>query len=233
MSALAGDMVVDRGGRLDWYDGPTLLQILETVEIPPTPAHAPLRFPVQYVARPTATLPRGYLGRIESGSIAVGDRVIALPSGSSTTVREIRTWDGTLANAGLHAAVTVVLDDEIDISRGDMLVGAEGAPVVSRTVDATLCWLGDTPLDTQRRYLLRHTTREARARIDRIDHLWNVSTQAREPAPERLVRNDIGRITLSVAQPVFADRYSDNRATGSFVLIDENNNNTVAAGLIE
>jgi sulfate adenylyltransferase subunit 1 len=233
MSALAGDMVVDRGGRLDWYDGPTLLQILETAEVPQTLPGAPFRFPVQYVARPTTTLPRGYLGRIESGSIAVGDRVTALPSGSTTRVREIRTWDGTRARAGLHAAVTVVLDDEIDISRGDMLVGEEMPPAVARTVDATICWLGDAPLDSQRKYLLRHTTREARARIDRIDHLWNVSTQAHEAAPARLVRNDIGRVTLSLAQPVFADRYGDNRATGSFILIDEGNNNTVAAGMIQ
>jgi sulfate adenylyltransferase subunit 1 len=232
ISALTGEMVVDRGGNLDWYDGPTLLQILETVEVPQRLAEAPLRFPVQYVARPTATLPRGYMGRIESGAIAVGDRVTVLPSGATTRVREIRTWDGAQARASLHAAVTLVLDDELDISRGDMLVSAETPPEVLRTIGATLCWLGDAPLDLRHKYLLRHTTREVRVRIDDIDHLWNVSTQAREPGPAKLVRNDIGRVTLTLAQPVFADRYCDNRATGSFILVDESSNNTVAAGLV-
>jgi sulfate adenylyltransferase subunit 1 len=232
MSALAGDMVVDRGTCLDWYDGPTLLQILETVEVPQTLGGAPFRFPVQYVARPTDVLPRGYMGRIESGSIAVGDRVTVLPSGSQARVREIRTLDGARQQAGLHASVTLVLDSELDISRGDMLVGAGTPPAVSRAVDATLCWLGDAPLDPGRRYLLRHTTRDARARIERIDYRWNVSTQAREAAPERLARNDIGRVALALAQPVFADPYGDNRATGSFILIDEHTNDTVAAGMI-
>ncbi len=233
MSALVGDMVVDRGNRLDWYDGPTLLAILETVDAPRALAGAPLRFPVQYVARPTATLPRGYMGRIESGSIAVGDPVTALPSGLTTRIREIRTWNGARQNAGLHAAVTLVLDDELDISRGDMLVGGAAPPAVSGAVEATLCWLSDAPLDPRRKYILRHTTREARARIDRIDHRWNVTTQAREPAPATLARNDIGRVTVSLAQPVFADRYTDSAATGSFILIDEVSNNTVAAGLIQ
>jgi sulfate adenylyltransferase subunit 1 len=159
--------------------------------------------------------------------------VTALPSGLTTRVREIRTFDGAESRAGLHAAVTLVLDDALDISRGDMLVQAKGPPGVARALDATLCWLGDTPLDPQRTYLLHHTTREVRARVDRIDHLWNVATQVPEPAPARLARNDIGRVALTLAQPVFTDRYADNRATGSFILIDETTNNTVAAGMIE
>jgi sulfate adenylyltransferase subunit 1 len=233
MSALTGDMVVDRGENLDWYEGPTLLQILETAEVQQTLAEAPFRFPVQYVARPTANLPRGYMGRIESGSAAVGDAVTVLPSGVSSRVREIREFDGTRQRAGLHAAVTIVLDDAIDISRGDMLVHGDASPAKARDLDATLCWLSETPLDPRRNYLLRHTTREVRARVDGIDHLWNVSTQAREPAPETLRMNDIGRVGFKLAQPVFADRYADNRATGSFILIDEVSNNTVAAGLIQ
>ena len=219
--------------RLDWYDGPTLLEILETADAPQKSSDGPFRLPVQLVARPTAELPRGYMGRIESGSIAVGDRVMALPSGLTTTIREIRTWNGSLRKAELHAPVTLVLDDEIDVSRGDMLVGIDAPPAVTRTLNATLCWMGDAPLDSTRRYLLRHTMREARARIDRIDHRWNVSTQVREPAPSTLARNDIGRVTLSLAQPILADRYVDNCATGSFILIDEASNNTVAAGLIQ
>ena len=233
MSALTGEMVVERGGNLDWYDGPTLLQILETVDVEQKLAEAPFRFPIQYVARPTATLPRGYMGRIESGSIAVGDAVTVLPSGVSSRVREIRGYDGTRKRAGLHAAVTLVLADAVDISRGDMLVHGNASPASRRDLDATLCWLSETPLDSRRNYFLRHTTREVRARIDGIDHLWDVATQARQPPRDTLRMNDIGRVGLTLAQPVFADRYADNRATGSFVLIDEATNNTVAAGLIQ
>jgi sulfate adenylyltransferase subunit 1 len=233
MSALTGEMVVERGETLQWYEGPTLLQILETVDVQQALAAAPFRFPVQYVARATATLPRGYMGRVESGSIAVGDAVTVLPSGVSSRVREIRGYDGTRKRAGLHAAVTLVLADAIDISRGDMLVHGNASPVTKHDHDATLCWLSETPLDPRRSYLLRHTTREVRARISDIDHLWDVATQARQPAPDTLRMNDIGRAELKLAQPIFVDRYTDNRATGSFVLIDEATNNTVAAGLIQ
>jgi len=232
MSALEGGMVVDRGERLGWYDGPTLLQILETAELPASLASAPFRFPVQYVARPTPGQPRGYMGRIESGSIAVGERVRILPSGRTTQVRELRTREGSPRCAGLHAGVTLILADEIDVSRGDLIVRADHAPELRRSLGATVCWLGDTPLDTRRKYLLRHTTREVRARVDRIDHLWDVATQQREPAPLSLAMNDIAQIVLTLAQPIFPDRYAENRATGSFVLIDEATNNTVAAGLV-
>jgi sulfate adenylyltransferase subunit 1 len=232
VSALTGDMVVDRGDNLDWYRGLTLLQILETVDVAQTLADAPFRFPVQFVARPAAGERRGYMGRIESGTIAVGDRVTALPSGQTTRVREIRSFEDTLPVAGLNASVTLTLDDELDISRGDMLVREHAAPHTSNAVDATVCWLSATAFDPRRKYLLRHSTREVRARIDRIVDRWNVSTQQREPALETLAMNDIGSVALKLAQPVFADRYADNRATGSFILIDELSNNTVAAGLI-
>jgi len=232
MSALEGDMVVDRGDSLGWYDGPTLLQILETAELPASLASAPFRFPVQYVARPTPGQPRGYMGRIESGSIAVGEQVRILPSGRTTQVRELRTREGSLRCAGLHAGVTLILADEIDVSRGDLIVRDDRSPESRRSLDATVCWLGDAPLDIRRKYLLRHTTREVRARVDRIDHLWNVATQQREPAPPSLAMNDIAQIALTLAQPIFPDRYADNRATGSFILIDETTNNTVAAGLV-
>jgi sulfate adenylyltransferase subunit 1 len=232
MSALDGDMVVDRGGRLPWYTGPTLLQILETVETAPTLLKAPLRFPVQFVARPSAGHPRGYMGRIESGSIGVGDAVTVLPSLQSARVRAIRTFEGERRHASLHAAVTVVLDRELDVSRGDMLVHPDSAPAISRTVDASLCWLASAPLDGRRPYLLRHTTREARASVERVDYLWNVSSQSREPAPATLAMNEIGHVRLALAQPAFFDRYRDSRATGSFILIDEATHDTVAAGMV-
>ena len=233
MSALDGDMVVDRGTRLRWYTGPTLLQILETVETAPTLARAALRLPVQFVARPAAGQPRGYMGRIESGSIAVGDVVTVLPSLQNARVRAIRTFAGERPNAGMHAAVTVILDREIDVSRGDMLVHPESAPAISHAVDASVCWLATAPLDFRRRYVLRHTTRETRARIDRIDYLWNVSTQSRESAPASLAMNDIGHVRLALARPAFVDRYRDSRATGSFILIDEATHDTVAAGMVQ
>ena len=232
MSALAGDMVVDRGDRLSWYNGPTLLQVLETAPIGSRATRASFRFPVQFVARPAGDAARGYLGRVEAGSIAVGDVVTVLPSGRTTRIRDIRSYDTALPRAQLHDAVTLTLTEEIDVSRGDMIVSAAGAPEASRSLSATLCWFDERALDRRRTYLLRHTTREVRARIDRLDHLWNVSTQEEEPAPDALAMNDIGQATILLAQPIVADRYDDNHATGSFILIDEATNGTVAAGLI-
>jgi sulfate adenylyltransferase subunit 1 len=232
LSALAGDMVVERGARLGWYTGPTLLEILESAHTEAAGSRGELRFPVQFVSRPTEGTRRGYLGRVESGAVGVGDRVVVLPSGASTLVREIRTFDGSRSRAFPGDAVTIELNDEIDVSRGDMIVSADRAPEPARSVQATVCWLSERPLDRRRTYFLRHTTREVRARIDRIDELWNVSTQSREPAPEALAMNDIGDVSIALAQPIVADRYDDRPATGSFILIDEATNATVAAGLI-
>jgi sulfate adenylyltransferase subunit 1 len=172
------------------------------------------------------------MGRVESGSIAVGDAVTILPAGLTTRVREIRSFDGAQAHAALHAAVTIELDDEIDVARGDMLVQAHAGLSPARSVQADVCWLSASPLDVQRRYILRHTTRELRTRVSSIDYLWNVATQAQEPSPPALAMNDIGRVGLALGEPLFADRYADNPATGSFILIDETSNSTVAAGMI-
>ena len=187
---------------------------------------------MQYVARPTTSLSRGYLGRIEAGHISVGDTVVALPSRRTTTVRAIRTFEHRREHAGLHASVTLELDDELDISRGDLIVRANAAPAAARFLDADVAWLGDAPLDTRRTYALRHTTREVRARVQRVTDRWNVHTQLRESGDEALMMNDIGRVSLELAQPVFADRYNDNRATGSFILIDDVTNETIAAGMV-
>ena len=232
LSALEGDMVVDRGDRMPWYDGPTLLQILETAEAPAPPANAPFRFPVQYVMRPAGGRLRRYLGRIESGAIAAGDVVAVLPGGRTTRVRAIRSFDQTRKDAGLHDSIGIELEDEIDVSRGDLVVRAYAAPAPARTLEADIAWLGTAPLDSRRTYALRHTTREVRARVARIADRWNVETQEREPGSAPLEMNDIGRVSLALAQPVFADRYDENRATGSFILIDEATNDTVAAGMI-
>jgi sulfate adenylyltransferase subunit 1 len=232
ISALEGDMIVERGERLGWYDGPTLLQILETAEVPRAAADAPFRFPVQYVSRPTASRSRGYLGRVEAGSVTVGDAVVVLPAGVTTNVRSIRSFDRVRETAGLHASITLELADEIDVSRGDLIVRAHAAPVASRTLEADIAWLGNTPLDPRRTYALRHTTREVRARVSRIRDRWNATTQAWEPALHALEMNDIGHVLLVLSQPVFADRYDDNHAMGSFILIDEATNDTVAAGMV-
>jgi sulfate adenylyltransferase subunit 1 len=232
MSAALGDMVVDRGENLDWYDGPTLLSILETTEVEATLGDAPFRFPVQYVGRPGGNVPRRYLGRVEAGSVARGDEVVVLPSGRASRVREIRTHDATLAEAGLHASVQIVLEDEIDVSRGDMIVRAGAQPAVTQRIAADLCWLADQPLDPRRTYRLRHTTREARARVERLESRWNVTTLELEPDPATLRPNDIARVRLLLAQPVCVDAYREIPATGSFVLVDETTHNTVAAGMV-
>jgi sulfate adenylyltransferase subunit 1 len=232
LSALDGDMVVDRGERLDWYDGPTLLQVLETAEAPRRRSVVGLRLPVQYVARPDGVNPRAYLGRVEAGSIAVGDPVTVLPSGRATRVGALRVGGALQSRAERHAAVAVELEDDVDVSRGDLIVHASQAPAGARTIDADLAWLGSAALDARRTYALRHATREVRARVARITDRWNVETQAREPAPATLAMNDIGRVHLTLAQPVFADAYDAHRATGSFILVDEATNDTVAAGMI-
>ena len=232
MSAFHGDMVVDRGERLAWYDGPTLLQTLETVEVEETLDRAPLRLPVQYVARPTADSPRRYLGRVEAGSIAVGDEVVLLPSQRRTRVRELRAHDGPHDRAGLHASVGVVLEDDVDVSRGDMIVRSGGLPRIGMQLQADLCWLSDGPLDASRTFVVRHTTREVRARVASIDWRFDVRTQQPEEGVRTLNANDIARVRLALSQPLFTDAYSRLRATGSFVLIDDATNDTVAAGMV-
>jgi sulfate adenylyltransferase subunit 1 len=232
MSALAGDMVVDRGERLDWYTGPTLLEILETAPLRIRAAQAGFRFPVQFVSRPSGDAGRAYLGRVEAGSVRVGDCVTVLPSGRASTVRSITTFEGARDQASLHDTVTIALADEVDIARGDIIARAADAPQVAKQVEATICWLDERPLDVRRTYILRHATREVRARVTHLDHLWNVSTQSREPAPGALAMNDIGQATVALASPIVAERYDAIAATGSFILVDEATNGTVAAGLI-
>ena len=231
VAALHGDMIVDRGANLGWYAGPTLLDILETAQIPEAPAGMPFRFPVQFVARLSGTT-RGYMGRVESGSVHVGDAVSVLPSGRTTRVRDIHVLDARRSVARRHENVTLFLDDATDVARGDMLVRADQATATAKVVEATLSWLGAEPLNVARTYRLRHTTREIRARVRRIDTRWNVSTHASEPAPETLAMNDIGHVALDLAEPIVADAYAANRSTGSFILVDDVTNGTVAAGMI-
>jgi len=231
LSALAGDMVVDRGEHLGWYTGPSLLEILENVEVGSVLAHSGLRFPVQCVRRPQEAVARGYMGRVESGSVSVGDLVRVLPSGLETRIRAIDTFDASHEHAPLHASVTLVLEDELDVSRGDMIVGAGEPPEIATEISATVCWLADAKLEPARKYVLRHTTREVAARVIGVDHLLDVSTHERL-APRALERNDIGLVRFALAQPIAVEAYAVNRVTGAFVLIDPVSNQTVAASIL-
>jgi sulfate adenylyltransferase subunit 1 len=232
MSASAGDMVVDRGERLGWYDGPTLLGLLETVDVESALDRAPLRFPVQLVQRPSPDGGRRYLGRVEAGAVRVGDRVAVLPSGRETRVRAIHTHDARLESAGLHASIALELEDDLDVSRGDLLVRAGEAPAVVSRIAADVAWLADVPLDSRRTYLLRHATREVRARVESLAWRWDVETQTREVHPSTLEANGIGRVALTLGAPIATDDYRAIRPTGAFLLIDETTHATVAAGMV-
>ena len=234
MSALRGDMVVDRGEGLAWYAGETLLQVLENINVTNTTDALPARFPVQLVVRPgTGSDFRGYAGRLESGVLGVGDAVIALPSGRGTTIREIVFLDRKLTVAVAGDSVTLVLADEIDISRGDIIAAAAHAPRVAKKVDARICWLSTDPPNAAGRFMLKHTTHSVKAKLAAVNDRMDINTFVRHPQPASLAMNDIAHVTLSLAQPIFADTYAVNRSTGSFILIDEATNQTVAAGMIE
>src|SRR5438445_11202977 len=231
ISALEGDNVVDRSRRMPWYHGPTLLEHLETVPLPERDSLQSFRFPVQTVIRPDATF-RGFAGRIASGAIHPGDPLVALPSGRRTRVRSIVTYDGELPQASSSMSVTLQLDEEIDLSRGDMLVSPGRLPKVSRKFHASVVWLHGTPLELGRTYLAKHTARQTKIRALRIRHRVNINTLAHEPAT-RLEMNEIGSVEFETHVPLFFDSYSSNRTTGSFILIDPATNATVGAGMIE
>lgn len=234
MSALNGDMVVERGDRLDWYQGVTLMNLLETLSIEDDINRDDFRFPVQWVCRPhTPELHdfRGYMGRIESGSIKVGDYIKVLPSGLSSRIKEIWVYEGALAEAFAPQSVTLTIEDQLDISRGDMLTKAEETPRVTKNFDAMLCWLSEQPLDLGRKYLIKQSTRMAKVIIDQIGYRVDVNTLVHEDVSV-LKMNDIARVTLKVQLNLVCDDYARNRATGCFIIIDENTNNTVAAGMI-
>jgi sulfate adenylyltransferase subunit 1 len=234
MSALNGDMVVERGNNLPWYKGVTLMELLENISIDHDINLEDFRFPVQLVCRPkTEELhdSRGYMGRIESGYISVGDKVTVFPSGLNSRVKEIVTYDGFLSHAVAPQSVTLTIEDHLDISRGDMLVKTESTPRVTKKIEAILCWLSETDLDLRRKYLIKHSTRVVKAGVSQIDYRVDINTLNHETA-DTLKMNDIGRVKLNVQQPLVCDDYQANHATGSFIVIDEASNNTVAAGMI-
>ena len=234
MSALNGDMVVERGDNLSWYKGSTLMEVLENTPIDNDINLEDFRFPVQLVCRPKTKEFhdfRGYMGRIESGRISVGDEITVFPSGLSSRIKEIVTYDGLLDHAIAPQSVTLTIEDHLDISRGDMLVKTENAPHVSKKINTILCWLSETALDPKRKYLLKHSARIVKAGVSKIDYRVDINTLNHE-AVDTLKMNDIGCVELNVQQPLACDDYQKNHATGSFIVVDEASNNTVAAGMI-
>jgi sulfate adenylyltransferase large subunit len=230
ISALEGDNVVSPGSHLQWYRGPTLLEHLESAPVRPAAAVDVVRFPIQYVIRPDSAF-RGFAGQVASGLIRPGDPVVALPSGQSTHVHSIVTFDGEIAEASHPMSVTLRLADEIDLSRGDMLVSAHASPRVSRNFQAMVVWLHPQPLLLGKGYLLKHSVRTTRARAVAIDHRVNVHTFAHEPA-QRLEMNDIASVQFESTSPLFFDPYERNHITGSFILIDPLSNATVGAAML-
>lgn len=234
MSALDGDMVAVRGDNLGWYEGKTLLETLETLSVLGDIDSKPFRFPVQLVNRPqTAELPdyRGFMGTIASGTIKVGDEIVAVPSGNCSTVKEIVTFDGNLEEAFAPQSVTLTLNDEIDVSRGDMLTLAGEKASDSKDLTANVCWIGDEPLSNRKKYIIKHTTNSVKAMVASIDFRRDIHTLNKEDADE-LLMNEIGQITFKLQKPIHYDSYAENRFTGSFILIDTFTNNTVGAGMI-
>ncbi len=238
MSALRGDNVVERSGPMQWYDGPTLLELLEEVEVAyDHPYDTPARFPVQWVIRPggdpTHTGYRGYAGQLASGALRTGEEVLALPSGLRTRIAAIDTYEGELDEALAPMSVTLRLEDELDVSRGELICRPEEAPTVARELEADICWLNERPLRVGGRYVVKHTTRSATAIVDTLEDRVDVHTLERVPGPDQLALNDIGRVRLRTSTPLAFDPYRRNRRTGSFILVDETTNETVGAGMVD
>jgi bifunctional enzyme CysN/CysC len=230
ISALKGDNVVHKSENMPWYDGPTLLHHLEHVNVGATRNLIDFRFPVQSVIRPHQDF-RGFAGQIASGSIAPNEEVVVLPAGKTSRVKSIVTYDGELDEAFAGDSVIVTLEDEIDVSRGDMLVRTRNLPQVATQLECTICWMNEEPMNPKGAYILQHTTRQVRAFVSEINYRIDVDTLHREQA-ETFHLNEIGRVKITTTQPLFFDPYPLNRVTGSFILIDPHSNTTVAAGMI-
>ena len=235
ISALHGDNVVDPSAHMDWYTGQTLLGLLETVELTEDVNLKDGRFPVQYVIRPqSAEFPdyRGYAGRIAGGVFRPGEAVRVLPSGATSRIKSVDADGAEMAEGFAPQSVTLTLEDEVDISRGDMIVPADNSPQVSQDLEVMVCWLGERSLVPNGKYTLRHTTRDVRAIVKAVKYKLDISTLEENTASTTVSLNEIARLTLKTTQPLFFDAYRRNRITGSLILIDEATNETVGAGMI-
>ncbi len=234
LSALAGDNVVDRSPRSPWYVGPTLLEHLEAVPVGEDPALEPLRFPVQYVIRPQTDQHhdhRGYAGRVQHGVVRVGDHVVVLPSGRTTTVESIDGLDGPLAEAFAPQSVSLRLSDDVDVSRGDLIAALDGATIATQDLEGDVCVLSDRAIGTGDHVLVRHGTRTVRARVVGVSLRLDLTSLESSPHTEPLRLNDIGRLSLRLAEPIAVDDYSHLRRTGAFLLVDDQEGSTLAAGM--
>jgi len=235
ISALLGDNVVDSSKHMPWYQGPTLLYHLETVYIGADANHIDARFPVQWVIRPHSTEYhdfRGYAGRVAGGVFKPGDNVVVLPSGFSSKIKAIHTMDGEIEEAYDPLSVAITLEDEIDIGRGDMLAKPNNQPKVGQEIEAMVCWFSDKKLQQRGKYVLRHTTKEAKAIVKEVRYKININNLHKIEDDLQFGLNDIGRVSLRVSSPLFYDSYQRNRQTGSFILIDEFTNETMGVGMI-
>jgi bifunctional enzyme CysN/CysC len=232
ISARHGDNVVARSERMPWYGGTPLLEHLESVQIADARNLDDARFPVQWVIRDHETDYRGYAGQLAGGVLRAGDEVLVLPSGLTTRIARIDTFDGPVDEAVAGMSVTLLLEDELDVSRGDVVCHPGGAPQLSRELVATVCWMADAPLRAGARYAIKHATHGARAIVEQVVDRVDVHTLVPEGGAGQLGLNDIGTVRLRTSKPLAFDPYARNRATGSFILIDESTNDTVGAGMI-
>ena len=235
ISALKGDNVVHRSEKMDWFEGATLMHTLETVHIASDHNHIDCRFPIQNIIRPQTTEYhdyRGYAGRIAGGVFKKGDTIMVLPSGFTSKIKSIDTFGGEIDEAFAPMSVAMTLEDDIDISRGDMIVRENNKPEVSQDIEAMICWMGENPLKEKGKYALKHTSKDARCMVKEIKYKVDINTLHRNEEDKVIASNDIARVTLRTTSPLFIDQYSRNRNTGSLILIDEATNNTVGAGMI-
>jgi sulfate adenylyltransferase subunit 1 len=235
ISALKGDNVVKRSDNMEWYEGPTLMYLLENIHIASDVNLVDGRFPVQYIIRPYSTEHhdyRGYAGRIGGGIFRKGDKITVVPSGLSSKIKTIDTFTGELAEAFAPQSVTLTLDDDIDISRGDMIVLKDNEPKNGQDIELMVCWLNEKPLSSNGKYHVKHTTSDARCIVKEIVYKVNINTLENDYNDKDVNMNDIAKIKIRTTKPLFYDSYKKNRITGSMVLIDENTNETVGAGMI-
>ena len=230
LSALDGDNVVEKSDRTPWYRGQALLDYLETVPIDQDRNFSDFRYPVQYVLRPNLDF-RGFSGKIASGIVRKGDEIIALPSGKKSRIKSIVTYDGELEYAFPPQCITITLEDEIDVSRGEMLVQPDTLPMMDRNFEAMLVWMDEEDMDTNKQFFIKQTTNVTRARIDKIKYRVNINTMEQSPS-EKLVLNEIGKVVITTGKEIFFDPYEKNKHTGAFILIDPITNNTSAVGMI-